>query len=103
MGVFLKFCVGMNLPQFHKKVYWHILNCDPPTPHPTLLPPYNDNFISPLKATKFTVYENAIFCFVYQVKQKTLIIWGEDDQIIRNNLAVVSLCYGYKAQNATDK
>lgn len=28
--------------------------------------------------------------FVIQVKQKTLIIWGEDDQIISNKLAVVS-------------
>ncbi|KAM3754738.1 hypothetical protein ACB098_03G188300 [Castanea mollissima] len=39
----------------------------------------------------------------YNVKQKTLIIWGEDDQIISNKLAVVSEFYGYKAYNATDK
>ena len=51
----------------------------------------------------FTVAENAVFNFVYQVKQKTLIIWGEDDQIISNKLAVVSLFYGCKAYNATDK
>ena len=45
----------------------------------------------------FIISENAVFSFVYQVKQKTLIIWGEDDKIISNKLAVVSLFYGYKA------
>ena len=64
-------------------------------PHP------NDNFISQFKS--FTVSENAIVNFVYQVKQKTLIIWGEDDQIISNKLAMVSKFYGYEASNATDK
>uniref|UniRef100_A0A7N2LAY5 Uncharacterized protein n=1 Tax=Quercus lobata TaxID=97700 RepID=A0A7N2LAY5_QUELO len=40
---------------------------------------------------------------IQQVKQKTLIIWGEDDQIISNKLAMVSKFYGYEASNATDK
>ena len=45
----------------------------------------------------FTDSENAVFNFNYQVKQKTVIIWDEDDQIISNKLAVVSLFYGIKA------
>ena len=97
MGVFLKFCVGMNLPLVPEE---GLLACTKLclcfylfTP----LPPSNDNFIFQLTPQNFTISENAVFNFICQVKQKTLIIWGEDDQIIRNNLAVVSLCYGYKA------
>ena len=82
MEVFVKFCVGMNLP---------------------LVPEEGLLAYTKLCLCFYLFTPHLSIPFVYQVKQKTLIIWGEDDQIISNKLAMVSKFYGYEASNATDK
>ena len=89
MGVFLKFCVGMNLPLVPEE---GLLACTKLclcfylfTP----LPPSNDNFIFQSNATK--IYHLWKCCFQFYLPGKA------EDQIISNKLAVVSVFYGYKA------
>ena len=100
MGVFLKFCVGMNLalvPEEGLLAYTKLCSCFYLFTLPPLCPLLMTISYFNHTPQNFTISENAVFNFICQVKQKTLIIWGEDDQIISNKLAVVSVFYGYKA------
>ena len=74
LGVFVKFCVGMNLPLVPEEglfAYTKLCLCFYlfiPTPRPLLMT------ISYLNQTpqNFSISENSVFNFIYQVKQKTL-------------------------------